>query len=125
MGTEEAAMTITPGTLLRWLREIFVAENGMDDFLSVMRCSAAQWQRWEDNIEPLPIERALEISHRFSVSLNFLCYGLLDGIAPVVRAQLLSRHPELESWTPPGHRISGPYPPSPETFKQAWANRLH
>jgi transcriptional regulator with XRE-family HTH domain len=96
----------TVGKRLRWVRE---AQAPLAVFARLMRVTPGQWQRWEEDVELLPIETATEAAHRLSVTLDYIYLGKLNIPAPRVLQDLLGRHPELaeaaESAPPPADAL--------------------
>jgi transcriptional regulator with XRE-family HTH domain len=90
--------TVTVGDRLRWARE--TQEPWLNSCAAVMRIAPAEWQAYESNHKPLPVATALEFAHRFSVSLDYLYVGRLDGVDAAVKQKLIEAHPELV--LPPG-----------------------
>lgn len=86
-------METTLGDRLRWAREI--QEPWMIACATVMQVQPDIWKGYEEDRISLPVDRAAEFAHRFSVTLDYLYLGKLDGIAAPVRDALLLAHPEL------------------------------
>lgn len=88
-----ADQVVSIGDRLRWAREL--QEPWLNSCAAVMNVAPELWTLYETDRTPLPVETAAEFAHRFSVSLDYLYRGLLDGVAPRVRKALEERHPTL------------------------------
>lgn len=99
MAMRDMRAQITLGDRLCWARE--TQAPWLEVAARTMGVSALQWQRWEENLDTLPVEKAKEFAHRFSVSLDYLYSGLLIGIPERVLRELLRAHPELGEQTAP------------------------
>jgi transcriptional regulator with XRE-family HTH domain len=97
MGMRDGDLAITIGDRLTWARE--TQSPWLEVTAQVMGVTPLQWQRWEENIQTIPIDKANEFCQRFSVTMEFLTSGALDGIDPKVLRELLRAHPELRTPT--------------------------
>ena len=85
------------GLRLRWARE--TQEPSLEIAAHWMSVTPDQWRRYEEDLDPLPVAKAQEFAHRFSVTLDFLYQGRLAGMkdhSPWVFAELVRQHPELQ-----------------------------
>jgi hypothetical protein len=89
--TETPAPSV--GDRLRWARE--TQEPWLNSCAEVMNIEPSLWAEYEAGTALLPWPVAEEFAHRFSVSVDYLFVGALDGIAPLLRNVLLQAHPEL------------------------------
>ena len=85
---------ITVGERLTWVREALMP-FGAEQLCRAMGITPLQWQRWEEDIQPIPEVRLAEITHRLNVSVRFLLYGELEGIPERLCAEMMRAHPEL------------------------------
>jgi len=85
----------TPGDRLRWAREITCASSA--EAARVMSTATDLWVAYESGRIPIPLSVAQEFAHRFSVSLDFLYFGRMEGVLPRMRDVLLERRPQLQA----------------------------
>jgi len=83
----------TPGDRLRWAREITHAS--VADAARVMSIPIDQWAAFESGRTQIPLTAAQEFCHRFSVSLDYIYEGKMEGVHPQMRDTLLDRRPQL------------------------------
>lgn len=83
----------TPGDRLRWAREITHASSV--EAALAMSVPIDQWVAYESGRTPIPLEVAQQFAHRFSVSLDYLYAGKMEGVFPQTRDALLARRPQL------------------------------
>jgi transcriptional regulator with XRE-family HTH domain len=98
---------ISVGDRLRWARE--TQEPWLNACAAVMGVNAPTWQSYEEDTVALPVDKAVEFAHRFSVTLDYLYRGSLDGVAEAVVEALLRAHPELAP-AAPQPPATNPYP---------------
>jgi transcriptional regulator with XRE-family HTH domain len=83
----------TPGDRLRWAREITHASAA--DAARAMSIPIDQWAAFESGRTQIPLTAAQEFCHRFSVSLDYIYEGKMEGVHPRMRDALLDRRPQL------------------------------
>jgi transcriptional regulator with XRE-family HTH domain len=98
----------TPGDRLRWAREITCPSS--TEAARVMSVPIDLWVAYESGRSEIPLSVAQEFAHRFSVSLDYLYEGKLEGVAPRMRDALLERRPQLLALTRPPHIANGHEP---------------
>jgi transcriptional regulator with XRE-family HTH domain len=88
----------TPGDRLRWAREITCPSSS--EAARVMSIPTDHWAAYESGRTPIPLSVAQEFCHRFSVSLDYLYSGRMEGVHSRIRDVLLERRPQLLARAP-------------------------
>jgi transcriptional regulator with XRE-family HTH domain len=90
----EERTDLKPGLLLRWAREALGVDVGT--LANLLRVPAAQWRRYEQGADDIPLNVAGEAMHRLRVDFNYVYSGQVAGIqVEALRVALLHDHPEL------------------------------
>lgn len=83
----------TSGDRLRWAREFTHASAS--EAARAMSTPNDQWAAYESGRTQIPLTVAQEFCHRFSVSLDYIYEGKMEGVHPRMRDALLERRPQL------------------------------
>jgi transcriptional regulator with XRE-family HTH domain len=79
---------------LRCVREL--GEPDVASAAQIMNVPLEDWKRWEAGATRPSLDKLVEFSIRFQVSLDFLLTGSLDSLRPYMRNLLLSKFPALD-----------------------------
>jgi transcriptional regulator with XRE-family HTH domain len=78
---------------LRMVRE--AANHQVKEVADLMKLDVENWARWEADLDTPPIDKIVEFAARFSVTVQFLTDGDLEGLRTEIRQMLLEKFPEL------------------------------
>ncbi len=87
------ADTVILADRLRWVRE--TAMPDASEAAKLLKVDVEELVRWETDLDSPPIEKIVEFAARFSVTVQFLLDGVLEGLHPTLRAMLVEKYPQL------------------------------